>query len=303
MIPFPGPLPSIPAFLLSAMLLLHLPAQAQRVPLRELQIDPQQSHIVLSGSATGVPLLEQAPGSLSNTVHGILRIVVSNSVIQFDPGSRIIAATNGSWQPLPDGRQGSAPGCFGGVAASPLASAVVALRGAELLALSDPIPVETGHFAASGLVFQFPTNSPGSLAFRVTGLLQYEDWFPLEGLATNGVAQLAEWADSGQPARVRIPLDASYRFGLLSDNDSTLRVQGVIVASEASTVPPEIVSMGVVEGAFQVLLRATAGGVVTVQQSTDMVVWDTAGEVAVPSSGTALWSTPATGKRFFFRFL
>ncbi len=303
MIPFPGPLPSIPAFLLSAMLLLHMPAQAQRAPLRELQIDPNQSHIVLSGTATGVPLQEQAPGSLSNTVHGVLRIAVSNSVIQFDAGTRVIPDTNGSWQPLPDGRPGSAPGCFAGTAASPLASVVVALRGVELLITSDPIPVESDQFPASGLLFQFPTNSIGSLAYRVTGFLQYQDWFQLEGLATNGVAQLGEWTDSGQPARVRIPLDATYRFGLLSDDDSTLRVQGVIVASDASSVPPEIVSMGLIEGAFRVLLKGTPGGVVTVQKSTDMVVWDTAGELAIPSSGTAFWSTPATGDRLFFRFL
>lgn len=303
MIPRPGPLPSVPAFLLpTLLLLLHLPAEAQRAPLRELQIDPKQSHIVLSGTATGVPLQEQAPGSLSNTVHGVLRIAVSNSLIQFDRDSRVIADTNGSWQPLPDGKPGAAPACFGGTAASPLASVVVALRGVELLITSDPIPVESDQFPASGLLFQFPTNSIGSLAYRVTGFLQYQDWFQLEGLATNGVAQLAEWADSGQPARVRIPLDATYRFGLLSDDDSTLRVQGVIVASEASSMLPEIVSIGVVEGAFRVLLKGTAGGVVTVQQSTDMVVWDTAGEVAVPSSGTASWSTPATGDRLLFRF-
>jgi len=304
MIPFPGSLRFVSAFLLpTLLLLLHLPAQAQRAPLRELQIDPTQSHIVLSGTATGVPLQEQAPGSLSNTVHGVLRIAVSNSVIQFDAGTRVIPDTNGSWQPLPDGRAGSAPGCFGGAAESPLAFAVIALRGVELLITSDPIPVESDHFKASGLLFQFPTDSIGLLSYRVTGFLQYQDGFQLEGLATNGVAQLGEWTDSGLPAQVRIPLDATYRFGLLSDNDSTLRVQGVIVATEASPVPPEIVSMGVVEGAFRVLLKGTPGGVVTVQQSTDMVVWETAGEVAVPSSETAFWSTPATGERYFFRFL
>ena len=302
MISIPGPLLSVQAFVLTATLLIQMPAAAQRSPLRELQIDPRQSHIVLSGTATGVPILEQAPGSLSNTVHGVLRIAVSNSVIQFDPGSRMIAETNGSWQPLPDGRQGTAPGCFGAVAASPLASAVVALRGAELLVLSDPIPVETGHFAASGLLFQFPTNSAGSLAYRVTGLLQHEDWFQLEGLATNGVAQLAEWTDSGQPARVRIPLDATYRFGLLSDDDSTLRVQGLIVASEASSTPLGILSIGIVGGAFSVSLQGPPGGGFTVESSTDLVTWESVGDGTLPSSGLTTWSTPATGDRVFVRF-
>jgi len=293
------------ATLLSALLMvLFQPlAHAQRAPLRELQIDSTKSYIRLSGTATGVPLQEQAPGSLSNSVHGVLRIAVSNSVIQFDPGTRVIADTNGSWQPLPDGRPGSAPGCFGGAAESPLAFAVVALRGVELLITSDPIPAEADRFVASGLLFQFPTNSVGSLAYRVTGFLQYQDWFPLEGLSTNGVAQLGEWTDSGQPARIRIPLDATYRFGLLNDDDSTLRVQGMIVASEASSGPPEILSMGVVEGSFRVFLRGTPGGTVSVQTSPDLMAWESAGELTIPSSGEATWSTPATGERVFFRFL
>jgi hypothetical protein len=295
----------IQAPLLSALLLFLLQplAHAQRAPLRELQIDPTKSYIQLSGTATGVPLQEQAPGSLSNSVHGILRMAVSNSVIQFDPGTRLVVDTNGSWQPLPDGRPGTAPGCFGGAAESPLASAVVALRGVELLITSDPIPVEAGKFAASGLVFQFPTNSMGTFAYRVTGFLQYQDWFPLEGLATNGVAQLGEWTDSGQPTRIRIPLDATYRFELLSENDSTLRVQGMIEALEASTEPPEILSMGLVEGSFRVLLRGSPGGEVTIQRSVDLMTWESAGELTIPSSGEAMWSTPATGDRVFFRFL
>ncbi|MFZ9853824.1 MAG: hypothetical protein ACO3I0_01810 [Limisphaerales bacterium] len=294
---------SVHAILLSAALLSLPPsALAQRVPLRELEIDPAQSHILLSGTATGVPLQEQAPGSLSNSVHGVLRIVVSDSTLQFDAGTRVIADTNGSWQPLPDGRPGSAPGCFGGAAESPLAFAVVALRGVELLITSDPIPVEADRFVASGLLFQFPTNSVGALAYRVTGFLQYQDWFPLEGLSTNGVAQLGEWTDSGQPARIRIPLDATYRFGLLNDNDSTLRVQGMIVASEASSGPPEILSMGIVEESFRVSLRGASGRPVTIQTSPDLMTWDSVGELMMPPSGEAVWSTPAIGEQFFFRF-
>lgn len=303
MIPLPGPLLSVHAILFSAALLFQLPAQAQRAPLRELQIDPTRSHILLSGTATGVPLQEQAPGSLSNSVHGVLRIAVSNSVIQFNPESRVMVDTNGSWQPLPDGKPGAAPACFGGTAASPLASAVVALRAAEFLVFSEPITVEAGKFVASGLVFQFPTHSAGTLSYRVTGFLQYEDWFPLEGLSTNGVAQLGEWMDSDPPTQIRIPLDATYQFELLSDNDSTLRVQGVIVAAEASSTPPEILSMGVVEGAFRVLLKGPPGNVVTVQSSPNMAVWESVGERTFPSSGQAFWSIPASGERVFFRFL
>jgi hypothetical protein len=116
------------------------------------------------------------------------------------------------------------------------------------------------------------------------------------------VAQLGEWTDSGQPARIRIPLDATYRFGLLGDNDSTLRVQGVIVASEASSGPPEILSMGIVEGSFRVSLRGAPGRSVTLQTSSDLMTWDSVGELTMPSSGEAIWSTPATGEHVFFRF-
>jgi hypothetical protein len=61
--------------------------------------------------------------------------------------------------------------------------------------------------------------------------------------------------------------------------------------------------MGVVEGSFRVFLRGAPGGTVSIQTSSDLMVWDSAGELTIPSSGEAMWSTPATGGHVYFRFL
>ncbi len=76
-------------------------------------IDPTRSFLAISGNVLGSELTSQGPGSLTTSLLGAVRFAADGGSIRFPGDSRIVAATNGSWQPLVDGSKGSAPASFG----------------------------------------------------------------------------------------------------------------------------------------------------------------------------------------------
>src|SRR6476659_5138305 len=84
---------------------------------RDFGIVTNQSSIALSGTVTTAlgtaPIQAQGTGSLSTTYSGTIKTDRQAGAITFLSGSTIDANINGSWKPLSDGSDGSAPADYG----------------------------------------------------------------------------------------------------------------------------------------------------------------------------------------------
>ncbi len=141
-----------------------------------------------------------------------------------------MATTNGSWQPLADGSKGSAPASFAGRIDIGLAAGNAALRDVQLDLSSASLPLDSGKFDASRLVFAFVPGAKGSFAYDVTGLVTRIGVLPLEGAATNAPTTLATLTTSASGQVLTIPINATFRSTLLT-------LQGQLLAV-LDTVPP-----------------------------------------------------------------
>lgn len=86
----------------------------------------------ISGTVLGSELTAQGPGSLTTSLLGTVRLAADGGAIQCPGDSRIVATTNGSWQPLSDGSKGSAPASFLGRIDTGLPAGDSALRDVQL---------------------------------------------------------------------------------------------------------------------------------------------------------------------------
>ncbi|MFZ9854065.1 MAG: hypothetical protein ACO3I0_03020 [Limisphaerales bacterium] len=200
-------------------------------------IDPTRSSLTISGNVLGSELTAQGPGSLTTSLLGTVRLAADGGAIQFPGDSRIVATTNGSWQPLADGSKGSAPASFGGRIDIGLAAGDAGLRDVQLDLSSASLPLEAGRFDASRLVFAFDPGAKGSFAYDVTGLVTRHGVLPLAGSATNAPTTSATLAVSGTGQVLTIPINATFRSMLLTPDDTLLTLQGQLVAV-LDTVPP-----------------------------------------------------------------
>lgn len=200
-------------------------------------IDPTRSSLTISGSVVGSELTEQGPGSLTTSISGAVRLAADGVSIQFPGDSRLVAMTNGSWQPLADGSKGSAPASFGGRIDIGLAAGDAALRDIQLDLSSASLPLDSGKFDASRLVFAFVPGAKGSFAYDVTGLVTRHGVLPLEGAATNAPTTLATLTTSASGQVLTIPINATFRSTLLTPDDTVLTLRGQLVAV-LDTIPP-----------------------------------------------------------------
>jgi len=264
-------------------------------------IDPQRSGIVLSGNVSGNSLNPQGPGSLSNVVAGTLILDLTSSTIQFTGGSLIDPPSNGSWAPLPGGGAGTAPADYAGTASIVLVSAQAAVRNILLDVTSPVLTLSNGTFDSSSLVFQFLTNSGGSLDYRVTGFISSSGGRLLDGLSTNGVSSGASLATNGNDLTLTLPVDASRVFTLISSNDATLRLQGQLVATAPIGAPPLVVSVRI-NGSQIVLEWPTGSGqTFAVETSPNLVSWGPASGLIVVNSATTTWTGEIGGGSGFYR--
>jgi hypothetical protein len=234
-------------------------------------------------------------------VGGTIRATLNGANLQF-PGQSVIASqTNGSWQPLHDGSAGSAPADFGGKANLIIASGLAALRNIQLDVFAPPIPVNGGKFDSSSLTFGFPTNASSSLDYNVSGLVSKTGSVPLTGYATNKVTALASLSTSGNQQTMTIPVDATFFFTLTSANDTVIRLQGQLVATQAVESAFQIQNLTVTGPEVLLQWQASAGEQVQVESSTNLQTWVTNATITATASGLYTWTGAVSGPLDFFR--
>jgi hypothetical protein len=262
-------------------------------------IDSSQSSVTISGTVAGGTIAAQAPGSLTASVGGTIRATLNGLNLQF-PGQSVIAAqTNGSWQPLHDGTAGSAPADFGGKAnILGLASGLAALRKIQLDVFAPAIAVNAGKFDSSSLTFQFLTNALSSMDYNVSGLLSKSGSVPLTGYATNKVTALGSLSISGT---MTIPVDATFYFTMLSANDTVIRLQGQLVATQAVQGSFQVQSLNVTSQGVLLQWQASAGQQFQVESSTNLQTWITNATITAAASGVYTWTGAVSGPLNFFR--
>jgi hypothetical protein len=274
-----------------------LPGRAQ-----VFTLDTNQSSITISGTVIGGAINSQGSGSLTTSFGGTIQIAVVTNTLQFIGQSRIVAETNGSWQPKADGTAGSEPADFGGQASvAGLASGVAALRDIQLDAISPAVNLTSGKFDSSSLTFLFPSNSPSTFAYNVSGLLPKHGSVVLTGYATNKVTALGSLATVGNQQVLTIPVDATFLLQLISPNDTVIRLQGQLVAAQNTQTPLRVNSLAIQNQSILLQWQGQPGDQFQIQSSTDLRAWMTNATIVTPPSGVYTWTGGVTGPVRFFR--
>ena len=264
-------------------------------------LETNLSSVTISGTVMGASITEQGPGSLTASVGGTIQASLAGNTIQFTGRSQILVETNGNWQPAADGTAGSAPGDFGVKANLGIASGVAAARNMQFDVTSSAVNVIGGQFGATNLTFSFASNTLSSLAYNVSGLISKHGSVPLTGSATNNITSTGSLAKVGNEQTLTIPLDATFYLGLISTNDTMIRMQGQLVAAQSAEVPLVINSVTVQGQSLRFQWQATPGSQFQVQYSTNLKDWTNSATVITPASGTNTWTESVVGSFKFFR--
>ena len=234
-------------------------------------IDTNRSALTLSGTVLGFPLQEQSLGSLTTPFAGMIIATVTDATIVFTGSSLIAAQNNGNWAPKAKGEPGSDPANFGGKASSGvLGSVLAAVRNSDLDLTSALLPLASGSFDSSSILFQFLTNNAGSLDYSVSGLFAAKGSIALAGLSTNRVTSRAMLSTSSNTQTLTIPVAADFYFKLLSANDTLLTMSGQIVATRSlgAASGPAIGIALEADGRVALSWPASATGFVVLQSPT-----------------------------------
>lgn len=200
-------------------------------------VDPTRSSITLQGTVLGFALSEQGPGSLTTSYEGTIVADLTETTLTF-PGRGVLRARdNGTWQPAPGGDAGSAPANYAGKASSFLANAVAAARQVEFQLSSGALPLTSGQFESRQVQFQFTPEGPSTFDFNVTGLLAQKGQIALTGLTTNRVAGTSSLTTADGLQTLTIPVEATFAFTLLLENDGILQLAGQLVATRPVAEP------------------------------------------------------------------
>ena len=264
-------------------------------------LDTNRSSVTISGTVLGGVITNQGPGSLTTTIAGTINASVTGSTITFTGQSQILAQTNGSWQPAPDGSAGSAPADYGGQATLSFASGDAALRNVQLDVTSPAITLNGGQFDSTMLVFAFPSNAVSSLAYNVVGLISKHGTLALTGYATNKVTAESSLSTVGGQQTLTIPVDATFYLKLLSANDTVIRLQGQLVAVQSSQAPLQVQSVTVQNQTLLLQWQASPGQQFQVQSSVNLTGWTNAATITTPASGMNTFTGTVVGPLGFYR--
>jgi hypothetical protein len=270
-------------------------------------IDPAESTVALSGTiSTAVGIItftEQGPGSLGTRLEGTLQIEVGGGEVTLSGGT-IDARTNGVWRPAPGGGDGSAMADFGAQGTSPLLGTVLgALRNINLVASSPSQPLQGSQFDAAEITFAFPAESISALdysaGFAGTGTRL------LAGAATNRTATVGTITGTAGAQIATIAVDATFVFSVLSENDTSLRVRGQILAREGGIDPqpegPRFTAIEIVDNQARMTVDGTVAAT-RLQSSTNLTSWaDKQAEVAVVDGDTRVFTVPVAGPKEFYQ--
>lgn len=216
-------------------------ARAERVT---FTLDPARSSISLGGSVSGIALQEQAAGSLTTSYEGSIVAEVSPTLIEFVGGTRMTARELNSWQPGPNGAEGTASASYGAKGHSGGFFAIDALAASRRLLFdvtSSPLALSGGTFDAAALVFQFVDTNNCVLDYRVTGVFNDAGSKVLSGLATNSVTGSSSLTTVDGVETLKIAVSASFTFELVIPGDTTLTLTGELVATRGAAPEPPVV--------------------------------------------------------------
>ena len=281
---------------LAAACLIQLSQAAPTV----FTIDSSQSQVAASGTVIGGVLTPQGAGALSTSYSGIFNADVTGSTIQFTGGSTIIAQNSGSWQPDEDSLPGTAPANYGAKANVTYIIPITfygALRNIVLDLTSPEISIIGGGFPASNLVFS--STSPAAVLDYYSTVISGS--VALNGYATNAIATQATLTSSGSTQTLVIPIDATFRFKLLSANDTTVRLTGQLVATSSAAAPPIIHFIAVTNQTVTVTAEnSTEQSQLLV--STNLTAWLPASATTTTNNlGWIIFTTPLNGPKAFYR--
>ena len=260
----------------------------------QFEIDPVRTQVTLSGTAAGLAVREQGVGSLTTGFEGYVRAELDGSTIRFLGGSIIDALTNGNWSPLAMGAEGVEPGDFGALASGGFISGTAALRDVVLDLVSDPVEIQPDNtFNADDLLFVFPEGTPSAFDYRVSVFFTTDAGRnPLVGYATNRVANVGSVTTEAGVQTLTIPIEASIVFELLNPDDSTLTIQGQLVATRSAVGPPQLVITGtrLFQGDLLFEWSAAPGDQFRIESSSDLNAWT---DLLPVPAGESSWQTPA----------
>lgn len=262
----------------------------------QFTLDPAKSQITLAGTVLGKEVTQQGPGSLTTSFAGTIAAELNGASIRFTGGSFLDAQTNGVWKPGPGGASGSAPADFGAQASTVLGSIRGALRNLQLDLISGPIEIKDGQFNAIGLTFAFLTNSGASFDYDA-GLILGAKGLPLSGMSTNIVSD-ASLTSTPEGQTLTIKVDTEFKFTAFLENDSTVHLSGMLVATAPDL--PIITSVEVKDG--KVILRVTGTGPAPkLDGSTNLTNWTTRAPEQTTDGNEIILTLPATAPYEYYR--
>jgi hypothetical protein len=268
----------------------------------QFTIDSALTQVTMSGTAAGLTIAEQGPGSLTTSFEGNVVAEVNDDSLRFVGGGRIEGVTNGDWSPMAFGETGTEPADFGARAGSGLISGTGALRDLLLdLESETAVPLNQGEFNADGLLFRFPEDAPSAFDYRVTVFLSTESGRELlAGYATNQITTAGTLTTQGNTQILHIPIEASIVFELLNPADSTLTITGQMRATRELEPTQGIVieSIHVEDGTLTFAWTGAPQVAVEIQGTSDLEEWT---KVADVPPGTTSYSLPASPGIEFFR--
>ena len=206
---------------------------------------------------------------------GTIEADVAGSDIQFVGGSIIAAITNGNWEPVAGGAQGSAPANYGGEVVNLFVNGKAALREVRFDLTSDVLPVSNGTFNAQALLFNFipAAGSVIDYSYSITFGSSGSGSQVLVGVTTNTTSTNAMLVVQGNESLLTIPVDISGSLTVLNPNDVQYRFRGQLVGRAAASVPLQITSFRLIPGQLNFTIASIPGQAYTILSSTNLVDW------------------------------
>lgn len=268
-------------------------------------INSAQSVVSASGLIAHFAMTAQGSGALTTSYSGNINASLSGSTIQFTGGSSIMAQTNGVWQPAVGGNSGSAPADYGPEALvdePPIGFFKVygALRNVLFDVTSPVIPITSGSFNGTNLVFSFVTN---------TATFDYYSSIDsgsqnLNGYSTNTIASGATVSTNAGVRTLTIQINTQYVFKLVSANDSSVTLTGQLVATNVIATPAPVIQSFTINGQNVVATTGNTTAQSQLQVSTDLTTWlPASATVTTNGSGMIVFTSPIGGAHAFYRVL
>jgi len=244
-------------------------------------VDPTESSLTISASLNAplvgnVPLVEQAPGSLTTVYGGTVEADVTGTTVEFVGGSSIVASNSGVWAPgLGGTNEINAPANYGGHGSDSVFIYTItvdaAMRRIEVDATSGAIPITGGVFPAQTLVFSFPSNANSVLDYSTSGVASESGSYPLSGFSTNGIGLMGSLNTVGDELVLTIPVDYTGKGWIISQDDLQYTLTGTLVARATVAEPPlEIGFFQVSAGQLDFTINTKVGEHYTILGMTDL---------------------------------